>query len=53
MTFKDFSIKLTVLKDQININTCVSRTRLENLVNAVEDIVESLTWRDNIPDLES
>ena len=53
MTFKDFSIKLTVLKDQININTRVSRTRLENLVNAVEDIVESLTWRDNIPDLES
>ena len=53
MTFKDFSIKLTVLKHQININTRVSRTRLENLVNAVEDIVESLTWRDNIPDLES
>ena len=53
MTFKDFSIKLTVLKDQININTHVSRTRLENLVNAVEDIIDSLTWRDNIPDLES
>ena len=53
MTFKDFSIKLTVLKDQININTRVSPTRLENLVNAVEDIIDSLTWRDNIPDLES
>ena len=32
-----FNIKLTVLKDQINTNTGVSRTRLENLVNAVED----------------
>ena len=50
---KDLNIKLTVLKDQINTNTGVSWTRLENLVNAVEDILDSVRWRDNIPDLES
>ena len=49
---KDLNIKLTVLKDQINTNTGVSCTRLENLVNAVEDILDSVRWRDNIPDLE-
>ena len=50
---KDFNIKLTVLKNQINTNISTSRTRLENLVNAVEDILDSARWRDNIPDLES
>ena len=35
---KDLNIELTVLKDQTNTNTSVSRTRLENLVSAVEDI---------------
>ena len=50
---KDLNIKLTVLKDQINTDTGVSCTRLENLVNAVEDILDSVRWRDNIPDLES
>ena len=50
---KDFNIKLTVLKYQINTNISTSRTRLENLVNAVEDILDSARWRDNIPDLES
>ena len=49
---KDFNIKLTVLKDQINTNTGVSRTRLENLVNAVEDILDSVRWHDNIPVIE-
>ena len=49
---KDFNIKLTVLKDQINTNTGFSRTILENLVNAVVDILDSVRWRDNIPDLE-
>ena len=41
------------MKDQINTDTGVSCTRLENLVNAVEDILDSVRWRDNIPDLES
>ena len=50
---KDFNIKLTVLINQINTNISTSRTRLENLVNAVEDILDSARWRDNIPDLES
>ena len=50
---KDFNIKLTVLKNQINTNISTSRTRLENLVNAVEDILDSARRRDNIPDLES
>ena len=35
---KDLNIELTVLKDQTNTNTGVSRTRLKNLVSAVEDI---------------
>ena len=50
---KDLNIKLAVLEDQINTKTGVSRTRLENLVNAVEDILDSIRWRNNIPDLES
>ena len=31
----------------------VSRTRLENLTTVVRDILDSVRWRDNIPDLES
>ena len=50
---KDLDIKLAFLKDQINTNIGVSRTRLYNLVNAVEDILDSVRWCDNISDLES
>ena len=50
---KDFNIELTVLKDQIKTNTGVSRTRLENLVSGVENILDSVRWRDNKTDLES
>ena len=50
---KDFHIKLTVLKDQINTNIGDSRIQLENLVNAVEDILDSVRRHDHIPDLES
>ena len=39
------------MKDQIN--TIWWFTKLENLVNAIEDILDSVRWRDNIPDLES
>ena len=31
----------------------VSRTRLENLTTVVRDILDSVRWRDNIPDLEN
>ena len=41
------------MKNQINTNTGVPRTRLENLANFVEDILDSVRWRGNIPDLES
>ena len=41
------------MKNQINTNTGVPRTRLENLANFVEDILDSVRWRSNIPDLES
>ena len=50
---KDFHIKLTVLKDQINTNIGDSRIQLENLVNPVEDILDSVRRHDHIPDLES
>ena len=50
---KDLNIKLTVLKDQINTKTGVSRARLENLVNAVKDILDSARWRYNISNWES
>ena len=50
---KELNIKLTVLRDQTKIKTGVSRTRLENLVNVVEDILDGVRWGDNIPDLES
>ena len=33
------------MKDQINTNTSVSHTRLENLVNAVKDILDcKMAW---------
>ena len=50
---KELNIKLTVLRDQVKIDTGVSCTRLENLVNVVEDILDDVRWRNNIPDLES
>ena len=43
---KNVNIKLAVLKDQINTNSGVWRVRLENLVNAIEDILGSIRWRD-------
>ena len=49
---KEFNIKLTVLRDQIKIKTGVSRTRLENLVNVVEDILDGVRWGNNLPDLK-
>ena len=33
--------------------TGVVRTRLENLVNVIEDILDSVRWCSDIPDLES
>ena len=50
---KDLNITLTVLKNQINTKTSISCARLENLVNALEDILDSVRWRGDIPDLES
>ena len=41
------------MKNQINTKIGVEHTRLENFVNAVKDILDSVRWRDNIPDLES
>ena len=49
---KALNIKLTVLKKQINTKTGISCTRLENLVNVVEDILDSVRWRVDIPELE-
>ena len=49
---RDLNIILTVLKEQINTKTGVSRSRLENLVNVVEDILDSVRWRVDIPELE-
>ena len=43
---KNVNIKLAVLKNQINTNSGVWRVRLENLVNAIEDILGSIRWRD-------
>ena len=41
------------MKNQINTKTGISHTRLENLVNVVKDILESVRWQSDIPDLES
>ena len=41
------------MKNQINTTTSVSCIWLDYLVNAVEDILDSVRWRDNISDLES
>ena len=49
----DINIKQTVLRDQIRTKTGVSRTRLENLVNTVKDILDRVRLYDNIPELES
>ena len=50
---KDLYITLTVLKNKINTKIGVSRTRLENLVNIVDVILDSARWLGDIPDLES
>ena len=47
------NIKLAALKNQINTKTSILCKRLENLVNAVEDILDSVRWHDKILDLES
>ena len=49
----DINIKQTVLRDQIRTKTGVPRTRLENLVNIVKDILDRVRLYDNIPELES
>ena len=55
----DLKIKQTVLKDQVKSKIGVEHTKLENLVNTVEDILENvIRWHKNIlgleiPDLES
>ena len=54
----DLKIKQAVLKDQIKSKIDVERTRLENLVNNVEDILDNIIkWHNifglEIPDLES
>ena len=46
----DINIKQTVLKDQIKITTGISRTRIENLVNDVEDVLDKVRAYDNIFD---
>ena len=41
------------MKDQINTRISVEHTRLKNLVNVVEDILDSVRWHGDILDLES
>ena len=41
------------MKNQINTKIGVEHKTLENFVNAAKDILDSVRWRDNIPDLES
>ena len=55
----DIKIKQNVLNEQIQTKIVVKRTRLENLVNAVKNMLDSVTrWRGNdlidveMPDLE-
>ena len=55
----DIKIKQNVLNEQIQTKIFVKRTRLENLVNAVKNMLDSVTrWRGNdlidveMPDLE-
>ena len=50
---KNLNITLTLLKNQINTKTGISRARLENFVTVVEDILHSVGWHGDIPDLES
>ena len=47
------NIKQTILRDQIKTETSVSRTRLENLVNVVKNILDKRELYDNMPELES
>ena len=55
----DLKIKQTVLNDQIRIKIGVERTRSENLINTVENVLDHVVrWRDDdlidveMPDLE-
>ena len=49
----DLKIKQTVSKDQIKFKIGAERTRLENLVSTVEDVLDNvIRWRDNILALE-
>ena len=41
------------MKNYFNTKTGVSRTRKKHLVNVVEDNLDRVRWRGNIPDLES
>ena len=50
---KNLKIKQTALEYEIKTQIDVSRTRLENLTKVVEDILDNVRWRYNIPDLES
>ena len=55
----DIKITQNVLKEQTETKAGVKRTRLKNLVNAVENVLNDVTGRDNglndieMPDLES
>ena len=40
--WNDVNIKQTVLRDQIKTMIGVSRTRIENLVNALEDVLDNV-----------
>ena len=51
--FNDLKLKQTVLEDQIKTKIGVQCIRLENLVNVVKDILDSVRWLDNISHLES
>ena len=46
-------MKQTVLTDQIETKIGVSRTRLENLVNVVKNMLDRVRLYHNMPDLES
>ena len=49
----DINIKQTVLKDQIRTTTGVSRTRIENLVNAVKYVLDKVRLYGNNFNLRS
>ena len=51
--WNDVNIKQTVSRDQIKTMIGVSRTRIENLVNAVEDVLDNVRLYGNSFDLRS